>query len=284
MSKIVAPMTNKPLVTTMVPFSRKVSPEWCFSLASLMPPMNGTIHLTKTVDKNPSPENRAISRTILLENAEATGSKFGFFLDDDVTCPSSILRSLTFAFENADDDVGIVGGIYCTKTFPAIPLVYKTLGDGPFYKWRLKEVFPVELIATGMMMIKISILKDIPKPWFKEIHHDADEAKKDGLLSQDFMGHDFSVNDDGYFCHKVREAGYKILAHGGVLGLHWDDKDQAFMLPSESYPIQTEMARRFPVPTVDGDEYVKRVMTVYKSVYGYSELIPVDLENEKIGA
>lgn len=264
--------STKPLVTMAIPFSRNVSPDWAVSLRTILEPMNGTLRLCRTVN-----EPRDIARDALVDMARERESKFIFFLDDDVTVPPNILRALLYEFANASDDVKVIGGIYCTKTTPAMPLVYKTIGDGPFYKWRIGEVFPCELLATGMMMIKCDIFDKISPPYFKEVHT-VTEGKSYGLLAEDYDGQNFSINDDGFFCHKVREAGGRIMAHGGMLGVHWDDKGTAYLLPDNSYPVKTEIDKRWKVPAKDEAEYIKRVMTIYKMAYGYIDLLPMEKE------
>lgn len=261
---------TRPLVTTCVPFSRNPMPGWAFSLASMAPPLNSTSVLSKTENM---PRDEA--RDFLVQGALESESQFIFFLDDDVTVPPNIIRSLLFEFGNQPDDVMVIGGVYCTKTQPAHPLVFQHLGEGPFYKWRIGQVFPVELIATGAMMIKTEVFKHISPPWFKEIDS-VEDGKKHGLIPEDFDGHRFGINDDGFFCHKVRNAGFKILAHGGMNCMHWDDKGTAYVLPDNSYPIKCELEKRWPTPATDEAEHIKRVMAIYKMAYGYIDLLPMD--------
>lgn len=266
----------------MVPFSRNPSPEWAFSFASILGPMNGTMMLTKIVNAE-----RGFARTKLAWDAWKRGSKYGLFIDDDNTVPPNIIRQLLFEFENADDDVMVIGGIYTTKTYPPMPLVYQNIGDGPFYRWKFGQVFPVELIATGMMCIKMELFDKLEdpdptfdaqtgeiisfkQPWFKEIRG-VEEGKKYGLIPENYEGRDFQSNDDGFFCNLVTSRGYKILAHGGCLGLHWDDEGTAYAIPDNSYAFKTEMQRRFPEPPKDQEEYEKRCMAIYRSLYGYSD-------------
>lgn len=265
-------MTNprKRLVTTCVPFSRNPMPGWSFSLASIAPPMNATYGLSKC-ENHPRDE----ARDYLIEGVLENEDKFTFFLDDDVTVPPNVIRALLFEFGNVADDVMVIGGIYCSKTAPAYPLVYQHIGDGPFYKWRIGQVFPCELIATGMMMIKNEVFKHITPPYFKEIDSVV-EGKKYGLIPEDADLTRFAINDDGFFCHKVRQAGFKIMAHGGMQGMHWDDKGTAYVLPDNSYPIKCELEKRWPTPAKDEAEHIKRVMAIYKMAYGYTDLLPMD--------
>lgn len=281
----------KPLVTVMVPFSRNPSPEWCFNFASLLAPMNGTMMLTKLIN-----QERGFARTKLCYDAWQRESKYGLFIDDDTTVPPNIIRMLLFEFENAEDDVMVIGGIYCTKTRPPLPLVYEKIGEGNFYRWKFNQVFPCELIATGMMMIKMELfdhlgdpkpikrsgdgeIVDFERPWFKEIRG-VEEGKEYGLLPEDYQGRDFASNDDGFFCHKVMTAGFKIMAHGGCLGLHWGDDGTAYALPDNSYAFKSEMHRRYPEPPRSQHEYTERAMSIYRSIYGYSEFVPEEKEEK----
>ena len=271
---------SKPLVTVMVPFSRNPSPEWAFSFASILGPMNGTMMLTKIVNKE-----RGFARTKLAYDAWKRGSKYGLFIDDDNTVPPNIIRQLLFEFENQDDDVMVIGGIYTTKTYPPMPLVYQNIGDGPFYRWKFGQVFPCELIATGMMCIKMELFDKLydPKPiytgteitgfespWFKEIRG-VEEGKKYDLIPQDYEGRNFESNDDGFFCNLVIKAGYKIMAHGGCLGLHWDDAGTAYAIPDNCYAFKTELQRKYPDLPKSQEEYEARCMAIYRSLYGYSD-------------
>jgi hypothetical protein len=264
------PNPTRPLVTTCIPFSRNTVPAFSVSLASILPPLNGTYNLSWKMN-----QPRDLAREVMIEQAIEKEGKYVYCQDDDVTVPPNILRSLLFEFENASDDVMVVGGIYCTKTVQPMPLVYQHIGDGPFYKWKLGQVFPCDLIATGMMMIKLEVFKHLSKPWFKEVYT-VSEARKYGLVSESYQGQNFSINDDGFFCHKVREAGFKILAHGGMLGMHWDEKGTAYILPDNSYPIRSEVERRWSEPPTSQEEYIKRVMAVYKTAYGYADLLPME--------
>lgn len=266
-----------PLVTICIPFSRNVLPDWSISLASIVPPMNATCQIRRTINVK-----RDQAREYLAEQAIGDGSRFMQCLDDDVTVPPNILRQLLYQFGNVGDDVAAIGGIYCTKTSPAMPLVFKHIGDGPFYKWRLGEIIECEIVPTGMLMVDLDKLKKMPKPWFKDIET-VEEGKEYGLLPKDSNSTQFSINDDGFLCNRIREAGYKVLAHGGCLGMHWDEKGTAFILPDDSYPMKTEYEKRWGALTQEVQDlpiHGKRVMTLIKEFYGYVDLLPI--ENDKL--
>ncbi len=260
-----------PLVTICIPFSRNVLPDWAISLASIAPPMNATFTIRRTIG-----QIRDEAREQMAEKAVEEKSEFILCLDDDVTVPPNIVRQLLFAFGEAPDDVMVIGGIYCTKTSPAIPLVFRKEGEGPFYKWKLGEVFPCEIIATGMMMIRTKVFEGMPKPWFKDVDG-VEEGKKYGLIPDDFDVLNFGINDDGFFCKRVADQGCKVMAHGGVLGMHWDQKGTAYVLPDNSYPMKTEIERRWGrFDPSNGLEHYKRYMSLVKEFYGYTDLLPLE--------
>ncbi len=258
-----------PLVTICLPFSRKLHPDWAISLASIAPPMNATFNIRRTINMERGP-----ARDYLAEQAVSDGSEFVLFLDDDVTFPSNIIRKLLFQFGNSEDDVMVIGGIYTTKTDPPMPLVFKDIGRGPFYKWKLGDVFECDIIATGMMMIRTEVFKNLPKPWFKDIDS-VEEGIKYNLIPPDFDTNRFAINDDGFFCRKVKDAGYKVMAHGGILGMHWEG-DSAYLLPDNSYPIMSEMVKRWGKEQPTEAEYKRRYMTIVKDWYGNVDLLPIE--------
>lgn len=265
-----------PLVSLCIPFSRNPLPDWAFSLAAIVAPMNATFERVRTLGVR-----RDIARESMAEESMKRGSKYVLCLDDDVTVPPNIIQALLYQFSNLPDDVGVIGGVYCTKTSPAMPLVFKDLGDGPFYKWKLGDVFECDIIATGMMMIRTEVFKDMSKPWFKDMEG-VEESKSHGIVPEEYGGDYFAITDDGYFCRKVEKAGFKVMAHGGVLGLHWDNNGTAYALPSDSYPVKSEVQRRWGKIDLESEKgcntYLKHVFKVYKDYYGCVDLLPMEQE------
>ena len=70
------------------------------------------------------------------------------------------------------------------------------------------------------MLIHVPRLLELERPWFKFI----DE-------------HGAIISEDAYFCRKVRGAGMKILADGGIVCPHWDAKTGFHVLDADSYPM-----------------------------------------------
>lgn len=210
---------------------RYVPFEWGLAMSGLaVPPGTNRILLpVKGVQRD-------LAREGIAEKALEYGSRNILFIDDDNPPPPDTLYKLLQAIDSAPDDVAVVAGIYCTKTNPPTPLVWKKEGDGPWWRWKAGDIFPCEVIATGCMMIRASVLAKIPKPWFRDVTS-VEQARELGLLDAKTKAIHFEMTDDVYFCRKVRAAGFTILAHGGVLPGHWDEQGNVYFLPDDSFPM-----------------------------------------------
>lgn len=217
-----------------IPFSgRYVAPEWSLSMMNLHHPRN-----TRHGQYATKGMKRDEARVKLVEKALAEKAEYVLFIDDDTAPPFDTITKLTMELDIADPDVMVIGGIYTTKTEPFEPLVFMDHGSGPFWKWKFGDVFPCWGIATGCMLIRTEVFRHIPKPWFRDIDS-VDEVGTDiQAFGKDGKPDEFHMTDDLYFCQKVNDAGFKILAHGGVLCVHWDQKGRGHTLPDDAYPVK----------------------------------------------
>lgn len=216
-----------------LPFSgRFVPPEWAVGLANLSFPTNCS-YLYLQVKSG----NRAGNRTALVKSAQEMGAKYLFFIDDDTMPPHDAVKKLYMALETADDDIAACGGIYTNKQLPSEPLVYMEENSGPHWKWKVGDIFPCWGVATGCMMIRMSVFKNLPEPWFRDIAS-LEEIGDDPLITIPDCAKGFYLTDDIYFCMRLAKAGYRMLAHGGVLPVHWNQEGKPFTLPLNSYPFQ----------------------------------------------
>jgi hypothetical protein len=215
--------------------------EWSLTLPSLV--TNGPVgmNIGWIVAQNEDKKSfigktRAENRIKIAKRAIQVGFEYLFFLDDDTLCPNFTLKALHYQLAN-DPQAMICGGIYCTKEVTPCPIVFKELGGGPFYNWKIGDVFPCAGIGAGAMLIKTEVFSKINEPWFDE-PHDTPIDKIEVINGVETpIGHSGGT-DDLYFCKKVSDAGYKILAHGGVLPIHMDDDGKMYTLPLNSYPCQ----------------------------------------------
>jgi Methyltransferase domain len=212
---------------------RYTPPEWGIGLALLAPLANCSHMLLNIKDMDRGP-----ARTALVRQAMSYGARFGMFIDDDVVPPPDTLQKLQYVLENADDDVAVCAGIYTTKSNPAVPLVFQDYGIGPHWRWRRGEVFECQAIATGCMMIDLRKIAALPEPWFVDVHG-VEHAKSLGLYRNGAaLPLAAEWTDDMYFCYRLREAGLRMMAHGGVICDHWGQDGNCYSLAADSYPMR----------------------------------------------
>ena len=208
-----------------IPFvGRPVVPEWALALAAQNYPLNLTRSFL-AVGGVPTD----IARNKAVEYALEKKANYIWFLDDDVQTPFFAVRQLIYTLEQSD--AMVAGGIYCRKQEPIEPLVYRGRGKGAFWKWKVNDVFEVDGIGGGCMMVKTDVLKHLEPPYFKTVDNFVTEGTEIARAS----------TEDLYFCTKVRQAGYKILADAHVMCNHWDSKTMKYYdMPLDSYPMQEE--------------------------------------------
>lgn len=209
--------------------------EWTAAMMQLAYPV-GMNHYISISKRQTAAMTRAQQREQLAEESLKVGAEFSMWIDDDTIPPATAVQELVYVARQ-NPNAGIVGGIYCTKTTPSEPIVFMELGAGVHWYWTLGDVFKCAGLGTGCMLVRNSIMKDIPKPWFKDI--------SEANLGETETHGDMVVNvarregtDDVYFCQKVTDAGYDIIAHGGVLPVHVDyETGIGYKIPQNSYPV-----------------------------------------------
>lgn len=226
-----------------IPFSgRFVPPEFAVALASLQFPMNcNRIHLTAK-NQDSSVDARAKNRTDIIKSARHLGVEYVLFLDDDTVPPPDTPRLLMKELEQ-NPKAGICAGIYTSRNErPYEPMVFMENGNGPYWRWTYGDVFKCRSIGTGCMMVRTSIFDNIPEPWFLDIQDKQDALVRDpeSLAASDnpLEPTQFSMTDDVYLCYKVAKAGYDILAHGGVLPIHYNPDGTACVMDLKDLPIR----------------------------------------------
>lgn len=210
-----------------VPWSgRPLPPELPMAFKTMTPPMNMN---TVCFETRGRPVDEA--RNWFAEQAIAHGAKYMFFWDEDVLVPPHAMRELFYIAENWPN-VGVIGGIYCLKTERPEPLVFKGTGTGPYWDWRVGEVFECSGIGMGCTLIRTELFKDIAYPWFKTVDDLSpylDNVPRGEVWTEDL-----------YFCRKVVDAKkWKIIAHGQLVMPHIDVRTgRRYELPADSKPAR----------------------------------------------
>ena len=212
-------MTILPTMGVVVglPCSRPVMPEWAVALATQQWPINMNICYVPIRGKK-----IAEARAYIVKGAQELKAPYVAMVDDDVEIPFGTWRQLMQTMKQADDKVMVVAGIYPARSDPPDPIVYQQNGHGAFWKWKRGDIFEVNAcIGTGCMLIKTEVFNHIPEPWFRTVDEE-----------------DCQITDDAWFCDRVLDAGFKILADTNVICAHWDNALQKrYELPDDSYPM-----------------------------------------------
>ena len=223
---------------------RPVPIEWAMAIATLAYPV-GMNHAWLISKADPNNENmtRDIQRETLAERALALGTDYMMCFDDDTVPPAHAINSLWYVMAQ-NPKAAIVGGIYVTKSDQPECIVYQEIGGGAFWDWTLGDIFKCKGLGLGCMMIRLSALKDIPKPWFKDTLGNS-QQRKEMIGDIPIVVVSDQGTDDLYLCQKVTDAGYDIIAHGGVLPLHIDiETGQQYQMPADSGPVTRYLEKR----------------------------------------
>lgn len=130
-------------------------------------------------------------RTRLAQEAQKVGAEYMLWLDSDMVFPATTAMRLMAHKES------VVAANYVRRQLPAKGVAYEKIGDwtNPLPFKSQDELVPVEGIGMGCMLVKTSILKEIPKPWFE--FHWTEE-------SNDYLGEDMD------FCMKMKKSGHTV--------------------------------------------------------------------------
>lgn len=202
--------------------------EWSLALSAVRPPMNFNCR-TAVIKGRPIAEARIeYAKAAIKEKAE-----FLFLIGDDTAPPGHALQTLIYRMRQ-DPTLGVVGGIYCSKSEPPAPLVFRGNGRGSYWDWKIGEFFEVDGIGMDCTLIRTEVFNHLSEPWFKTIYED---QYLEGIPMVE------SWTEDLYFCKKViEETDYRIFADSMVMADHWhcwgENDWQVFRLRSDSPPMQ----------------------------------------------
>jgi len=200
-------------------------------MATQIYPANTSIAYIQVLgDTIASARNRCVEEARKVEFA-----RYLWFVDDDTPPPRDAANRLMYLLDNHGPSLGgkvmAAGGIYCNKSNPPTPHVFMGPNEGPFWNWKVGDVFKCWGLGTGCLMVNMEVFDYLEPPYFRTIPETYGEAMDDP---------DHLATDDLYFCQKVHDAGFEIMADGAVLPQHWDvtkTPPLVYTLPKNSYPM-----------------------------------------------
>lgn len=219
------------LVIGIPTLGRPVPLDWAFAFKSMNTPINYNC-IIHVVNGKPV----ADARNEIAYEAIKRDAKYLFFLGDDVICPGHTIKQLIHRMEQ-DETVGVVGGVYCNKTEPSAPLVFRGNGRGAYWDWKIGEYFEVTGLGMDCNLIRVDLLKQLGNEPFKTVDID---SYADGINNAE------SWTEDLYFFKRVaEETKYKIYCDGSIICGHADVYgNKIYTLPAGSKPLQTKQATK----------------------------------------
>ena len=138
----------------------------------------------------------ALARERMCEYAVKGGMDYIYMIDDDMMCPIDMFERL---YAHQKD---IIAPLAFSRYGPHKPVMY-TLKTGydvflrqnwyvnlPVTNYPKNQLVQCDAVGFGAVLIKTSILKDLPKPWFMTTS---------------------GAGEDIHFCHSAGKAGFKIF-------------------------------------------------------------------------
>lgn len=242
---------------------RPISLQWALAFKALNPPINFNVNYAIIPDQRVDHARNKICKQALETNA-----KYIFFTDDDTVPPSFALRQLIFRMEH-DPKLGVVGGIYFTKSNPSSPLVFRGNGIGSYWDWKVGEYFEVTGIGMGCTLIRTELLKSIPEPWFNTVDTDS-------FLDGENKAEQWT--EDLWFCKQVLEhTKYKIFADASIICEHHDAvARKSWSVPPNSLPTRQLTCTKDKKKIVD----IGCGELVRQELVDEGELVRVDIRDE----
>lgn len=131
------------------------------------------------------------SRTWLVREAIKKGATHILFVDSDMLFPKDALTRLL------SHDKDIIGGLYNKRQFP-LEGTHQPLIEKPEPTTGLLRCLS---IATGLMLIKLSIFEKMPEPWFS--------------FGRDAEGK-LVLGEDVWLCRTAQDAGFEVWADPSI--------------------------------------------------------------------
>lgn len=203
-----------------VPSRGNVRVEWATMLMSLDKPVNLSYAL-KVVTGTTVED----ARNKLVEEARNLGAGYILFIDDDVLVPDQTISRMIYVLGN-DPDCDLLTAIVPVKGPGGEPCVFREGHASSYWGWTFNERFEVDSCGLAACMIRMSAFERLEAPWFEWV------KEKTG------PGQEYEMGEDVGFCARLKEAGGKLLADGGILCGHIDETGKVWTIPEDCAPLR----------------------------------------------
>jgi hypothetical protein len=144
------------------------------------------------------------ARNTACDSTLKLGFQWLFFLDDDVLIPPDTIPKLVSRGKP------IISGLYYRRVPPIMPVALLDTKPKPTFigSFNAGDVFEVDLVGAGCLLIHRSVLESMKWPWF-DWRLDRFELPEDQKCSEDFA-----------FCRDAKAKGHKIWLDTSVQCQH----------------------------------------------------------------
>lgn len=224
-------------ITVGIPtLGRNVTLDWAFAYKSLVPPIN--FHMVTAVVMGKPVD---LARNEIVAHALERNHKYIYFMGDDTIPPHNILKQLIYRAEN-NKDHGIITGVYCSKSDPPAPLVFRGNGVGSYWDWKIGEYFQITGCGMDAVLIRTDVFRELieknivgkDRQGFPEFFKTVEEDDFDDNINNANMW-----TEDLYFLKIVdKHSSFKVFCDGTMICDHVDvGTGKKYTLPPDSYPV-----------------------------------------------
>lgn len=184
------------------------------------------------------------ARNILIHQALEQGAKYILFIDEDVIAPANAARRLLYLLETHPEWT-VAGALYCTKTYPPEPLLFKQWGEGPYWGFKQGDLVQVRGTGCGYHMFRLADLKAMKEPQEYQIRAPGTgaplvvreyfktrrdyEPGPNGVTT--YTGH----TEDSFFYDMAERANLQVWIDTAINCGHYDmGNDVMYVLPSDN--------------------------------------------------
>lgn len=207
-----------------------ITPEWHRARSALLPPVGNNI-----AEIYVDGMSVADARNKAAQEAFEAKMKYLFFLDYDTIPPADALCRLVYHLEN-HPDYDIAAGLYCTRSSPSWPLLWREWGNGVSWDFTLGDLILEKIVGVpmGCTVLRVSLFGRLPaseeNPWFKTVS--GPRVLNNGAMVPE------SGTEDLWLCTRLeKELHGKVLMDTGVLCEHIDNRSGIrYILPDDSLP------------------------------------------------
>ena len=114
------------------------------------------------------------ARNAAVQYAREAKLKYLMFIDWDTLIPADALVKLSYFLDN-NPDFGVASGMYCMKSMPPFPLLWRDWNKGVDFDWTMGDLIKERVVGIpmGCCLLRLDLFDKLPtsaeKPWFKTV-------------------------------------------------------------------------------------------------------------------